>query len=103
MSSARAHASDVSEAGCPWSIVVGLGILVSRSFSSLTRGGTRVEPLSGPVQLSSGSTFVSLPHPSGRNLAWNDPSASVRARSALRDLDPEVPWGELIGDAVVAG
>lgn len=42
---------------------------------------------------SGNATFLGLPHPSGRNLIWNDPSARRRAREALRALAPEVPWG----------
>ena len=38
---------------------------------------------------------LALPHPSGRNLAWNDPAATARARQLLRLLAPEIPWGEV--------
>jgi hypothetical protein len=34
-----------------------------------------------------------LPHPSGRNLAWNVPGAFERARTLLREAIPDVPWG----------
>lgn len=43
--------------------------------------------------------MVSLPHPSGRNQAWNDTDAIPRARAILRQLHPEVPWGELDNNA----
>jgi len=36
---------------------------------------------------------ILLPHPSGRNLIWNDPFSFVRAREVLRKCIPEIPWG----------
>ncbi len=42
-----------------------------------------------------GTTFVMLPHPSGLSRVWNDPTAPLRVRVIMRDLEPEIPWGEL--------
>lgn len=37
--------------------------------------------------------FVAIPHPSGRNRAWNDPGAVDRTRTLLREVAPQIPWG----------
>lgn len=37
--------------------------------------------------------LLSLPHPSGRCRAWNEPGAVGRARELLRAHVPGVPWG----------
>lgn len=39
--------------------------------------------------------YVLLPHPSGRNRAWNEPGSYLRARDLLRQVRPDVPWGEV--------
>lgn len=54
-------------------------------FGTATTGGTN--PL----------TVVSLPHPSGLCRVWNEPGARDKARSVLRQLVPDVPWGETDG------
>jgi len=41
-----------------------------------------------------GHVLARLPHPSGRNLVWNAPDARALAREMLRELVPEVLWGE---------
>ncbi len=38
--------------------------------------------------------YVCLPHPSGLNILWNDPTARDRARKILAAAAPWVPWGE---------
>lgn len=38
-------------------------------------------------------TVVTIPHPSGRSMAWNDPGARARARTLLRHVAPHFPWG----------
>ena len=38
--------------------------------------------------------FVCLPHPSGLRHEWNDPAAVGRAHAVLREVAPDVPWGE---------
>lgn len=40
-----------------------------------------------------GFTLVSLPHPSGRNLIWNDRQVILNARALLREVCPDYPWG----------
>jgi hypothetical protein len=37
--------------------------------------------------------LIALPHPSGRNRAWNDPEARQRARELLARHVPDVAWG----------
>ena len=39
--------------------------------------------------------LVVLPHPSGRNLLWNQPGARASARGVLKFAAPWVPWGEI--------
>lgn len=38
--------------------------------------------------------YVCLPHPSGRCFEWNAPDAVARAHAVLREVVPDVPWGE---------
>jgi len=37
---------------------------------------------------------VSLPHPSGRSRAWNDPSSRTRSIAVMSAVAPWVPWGK---------
>lgn len=47
--------------------------------------------------------ILCLPHPSGLNRTWVDPEAAPRARTALSEIAPDVPWGENInGPALTA-
>lgn len=39
--------------------------------------------------------YVLLPHPSGRCREWNEPGAYERARELLRQIRPDVLWGEV--------
>ena len=83
----------------PWRTVVLLGRRVADVVSAVvgvevpTWGWTphRVRSGGGVVDLA----LASIPHPSGRSRAWNDPLADARARDLLRDLEPRVPWGDL--------
>ena len=50
-----------------------------------------------------GHVLARLPHPSGRNPLWNPPEARQRAREMLRELLPEVPWGETDAAAEAVG
>lgn len=43
-----------------------------------------------PVEL---VTLIALPHPSGRNLIWNEPGRIEEARALLRAHVPGIPWG----------
>jgi mutator protein MutT len=56
------------------------------------------------VQVDGGNLlrYVILPHPSGRCRTWNEPDAVERARALLRQVRPDVPWGELC-DAEAGG
>jgi hypothetical protein len=39
------------------------------------------------------SAIVVLPHPSGRNRAWNDPGLVATCRKILREVLPNIPFG----------
>lgn len=39
-------------------------------------------------------SILPLPHPSGRNTIWNEAAKRALARSLLRSVAPEIPWGE---------
>jgi hypothetical protein len=86
-----------ADSSMPWSVIVLLGRKVADAFG-----------YEGPFFTTSRScdyatghfTFVSLPHPSGRNAASWNPQARDRARQILREVAPEVPWGSVDGDAV---
>jgi hypothetical protein len=67
-------------------VVVMLGRKVATAF-----GLARLKPWTREGR------FVAIPHPSGRNPAWNDPGAVDRTRALLREVAPQVPWG--ISDA----
>lgn len=43
--------------------------------------------------------LVVIPHPSGRNLLWNDAGTIERARSLIAAIAPSLPLGELGDDA----
>jgi hypothetical protein len=99
----------------PWSVIVMLGRKVAEAFAVVV-GGTPLSPFkffaSAPAisaRLSmnrdfvpndeddaSYPTLISLPHPSGRNLIWNDPQVALNARAMLRQIAPEMPWGGLL-------
>lgn len=81
----------------PWGVVVALGVSVARALSEAT-GVRRLGLVDGPVETPSGILLVSLPHPSGRNYAWNGAAGQEtigRVRALLRAVAPDVPWGEL--------
>lgn len=76
----------------PDCLLVLLGEKVSKAF------GFRYEPFRAtwcdPTPMGVMHRVVMLPHPSGRNRAWNEPGAFERARAILREVRPEIPWGE---------
>ena len=39
--------------------------------------------------------LVRLPHPSGRSRAWHDPTMERRCRDVLREVLPDIPFGEV--------
>lgn len=94
----------------PWNVVVMLGAKVGDAFRRATQRAGIDEPftrtlISGYSLMASCGlrvddppvdvTFVMLPHPSGRNTAWNDAAKVDQARALLRAVAPDVPWGEV--------
>jgi len=91
---ARARAFELLSPFAEWDVLVLLGRKVTETFEKVALSG---EPL---VAFSTrgccpGRTLVSLPHPSGRNVALWNPKARERARQILREVAPEVPWGSI--------
>ena len=64
---------------------------------AFTTGHAAYAPLNGRETLDShrGDNLIILPHPSGRNLIWNDPMAVPKARALFEQLAPWLPVGEL--------
>jgi len=89
---ARARASELLDPHAPWRVMVLLGRKVTEAFVKVVLDDVPLVPFATRA-ICPGTTLVSLPHPSGRNLVWNQPSARERARQILRDLVPELPWG----------
>lgn len=85
----------LADPSAPWRVVVMLGSKVKRAFGIdcnffyYTTEPSTVEWMHGPV------TLVSLPHPSGRNRVWNDPTRKTDVVDVMRAVAPDVPWGEL--------
>jgi hypothetical protein len=103
---ARNRAMNLVVASAPWRAIVLLGSKVTQTFNKafereLALGGR------GPMAPFTHARatvddaeflFVSLPHPSGKNLFWNDSKNAVAARRMLGDLLPGYPWGERLED-----
>jgi len=100
---ARKRAYDeILDLDAPWSLVVMLGSKVASAFAP-SDSAVKLAPFTSTqhvVQRSSGLaiarktfTLAALPHPSARCRTWNETDAVQRARSMLRELAPEVPWG----------
>ncbi len=112
---ARDRAHDLLfDAARPWSTIVLLGRKVADVFARVLEPSAR-SPLSGKrAEFSPFSstrlddrgrwvdhlipqqydvTIVSLPHPSGRNLLWNDARRIADARVLLAEVVPEIAWG----------
>lgn len=79
---ARKTALDIA---CQHDVVVMLGAKVRQGFGSN-------QPFFHVMIIN--PVYVCLPHPSGLNLLWNDPTARDRARGALAAVAPWIPWGE---------
>lgn len=84
-----------------WDTIIMVGRKVARAMASVDR--TRLskanqdplEPFEVSPRYFRGDTgrwvqLVSLPHPSGRNLIWNNPDARETARRIVRDVAPEL-------------
>jgi len=85
----------------PPSVLVLLGRKVTEAFEEVALAGAPLAAFS-TWTCCSGTILVSLPHPSGRNLVWNQPWARDRARQLLREVAPEVPWGSADVEEVAA-
>ena len=84
----------------PWRVIVMLGRKVAESFEKVALDA----PMEAFTTRAScpGMTLVALPHPSGRNLIWNQPWARARARQIMREVAPELPWGTADEDEAAA-
>lgn len=98
---AKTRAFELLSPQAPWNVIVLLGRKVTEAFEKVALGGDPLVAFSTRASCP-GVTLVSLPHPSGRNLVWNQPWAPKRAREILRDLVPELPWGSADEDAAEA-
>lgn len=98
---ANARARHLATGHHPWHTIVALGRKVTTSFERAI--GHEIPTWSwiphwtesGIQDSDSYFTIVSLPHPSGRARDWNDPANCMRAQELLREVEPDVPWGEL--------
>jgi hypothetical protein len=88
---ARGRAGDLVHL---YDVVVCLGAKVSQAVADAT-GWERV-PFFGTATTGGARALavVSLPHPSGLCRVWHEPGAREKARAILRQLAPDVPWGE---------
>lgn len=107
---ARERAVVLLRPDAPWNVLVLLGRKVAQAFErvvgqsldpfSITRVDGTVVGAHDPECVCGGEggrsrlfTLVSLPHPSGRNLVWNDRSAWLDARKLMQQVAPDVEWG----------
>ena len=93
---ARTRALELLDPHAPWRVMVLLGRKVTAAFEKVALDDAPLVPFS-MTGCCPGMTLVSLPHPSGRNLVWNQSWARDRARQLLCEVAPELPWGS--GDA----
>lgn len=95
---ARVAAGDVWRSCVGETTVVLLGRKVARSFGldwAAPFSQHRVGAVEGGLlRADAVLRYVVLPHPSGRCRAWNEVGSFERARGLLREVRPEVPWGE---------
>jgi hypothetical protein len=89
---AKKRALELLDPHAYWRVIVLLGRKVTETFEKVALGAVPLVAFS-TRDCCSGMTLVSLPHPSGRNLVWNQPWARDRTRQIMRDLVPELPWG----------
>lgn len=99
---ARIRARELLADGAPWSTVIMLGEKPRTAFETAADSGPMpmmfgaTRPLSNLARSAGGvETFIALPHPSGRNQRAYDRANIERARSLLREVLPEIPWGTL--------
>jgi len=99
---AKQRAFELLSPQSPWKVMVLLGRKVTETFERMALRDEKLVPFSTRA-CCPGMTFVSLPHPSGRNAtAWSNPKARDRARQILRELAPELPWGSIDSEEEVA-
>lgn len=101
---ARTRAWDLLSAGdptAPSAVMILLGRKVTEAFEKVALDGATLDPFSTKT-CCPGTILVSLPHPSGRNLIWNQPWARDRARQLLREVAPEVGWGSADAEEAAA-
>lgn len=89
---AKARAFELLSPQAPWNVMVLLGRKVTETFEKVALSDAPLVAFSTRT-CCPGMTLVSLPHPSGRNLVWNQPWARTRARQILCEIVPELPWG----------
>lgn len=104
---ARERAVDLIKHDVPWDVIVLLGAKVRKVFEPMGAKDTfayrevRLQLGDSPTE-SKVFRLVSLPHPSGRNLVWNDRRMALKARELLREVAPDYPWGEaLVEDSIL--
>lgn len=85
----------------PWRTTIMFGRKVAEAFGKIT--GKTLKPFEvtkHTVYFSEYAnavrTYISLPHPSGRNLVWNQETVRANARMILAREVPDVPWGEAL-------
>lgn len=85
----------------PWKLVVALGAKVAGAFWDACFDDYDYSPIrfeTVDFGLHYPGEVLYLPHPSGLNRDWNDPSMPGRCRNVLEQLAPQVPWGEALGE-----
>lgn len=113
---ARERVLELLVKDAPWTVIVMLGRKVAGAFSqvlALEIDGRKFEfdaftffdmhKSNGEPFGSRDFTIVSLPHPSGRNLVWNDQAQIHRARALLARVAPSWYGSEVAADAVSGG
>ena len=109
---AKRRARDILEGieGAPWTTIVLLGAKVAKAFefplpafshTIVRRLPDRVvhevrRASEGDGVGENEAHMIYLPHPSGRNLIWNNHNRRNDARKILSETDPQIPWGEEI-------
>lgn len=88
--SARAH--ELLWSNAPWRVVVLLGKKVCDVAASTHESKTY--DMFTSLRLTIGTRWVFLPHPSGMNRVWSQYGVVDQARRLMRDVAPEIAWGE---------
>lgn len=91
MREAKESARAMIAPGAPWRTVVALGSKVGAAMADISDG--LHSPFGWWHCAAIQGRIIFLPHPSGRNRAWNDPVSAERAREILCEVEPDIPWG----------